>query len=99
VNVEIVGYIIIPLALFILGATAAGIRAIVKFAQYMAKSETYQAHIAKTNGEINDRLGKFIDEHSQEHRELGDRITRAETLIEVETLKTHRTRAKVFPDG
>ena len=58
--VEIIAWIGIPLFLAICGAIFGIVKLIIRFAQYMTKSETAQSEIAKTNVEIRDILTSYM---------------------------------------
>lgn len=58
--VEIIAWIGIPLFIAICGAIFGVVKATVRFAQYMTKSESSQSEIAKTNTEIRDMLTTYM---------------------------------------
>jgi hypothetical protein len=88
-NVDVIGYIIIPLALAVIGGTIASVRGAVKFASYMTRSETFQGSIAKTNQDISDKLTTYIEQHEKEHKVLTDRLLTTEILFNVEHVNGH----------
>jgi hypothetical protein len=54
------GDVVVPLLIFLLGATGTGIVGLVKFTSYMARSQSAQESIAKSNLEIAKKLDDFI---------------------------------------
>lgn len=73
-SIEVVAWIIIPLVLFLLGASGAGVTALVKFSGYMARSQVAQESTAKSNGQIVERLDTFIDKTDTTLVDYGQRI-------------------------
>lgn len=71
---EIVALIIVPLAIFLLGAAGAGIVALVRFTAYMTTSREAQESTAKTNQKISDDLSRFVGQ-------VNDRFDRQDTRI------------------
>jgi hypothetical protein len=57
---DVVGYVVVPLVIFLLGATGAGVAALVKFVGYMARSQSAQESTAKSNLAIEQKLDAFI---------------------------------------
>jgi hypothetical protein len=60
-SLELVAWIVVPVAIFIVGVVTAAIRGAIRFAQYMTRSENSQSSVAQTNKEISDRLSGFVD--------------------------------------
>lgn len=67
-------FIVIPIAIFVIGGAAAAIRGAIRFAQYMVRSEEAQESIAKSNKEIRDRLDGFIMRAEDDIRTLNERM-------------------------
>jgi hypothetical protein len=72
-SLEVAEYIIIPVAIFLLGALLAAVRGLVKFAQHLVRSEEAQVVTANATQQINEKLGEYMErtdarlnEHAQE---------------------------------
>jgi hypothetical protein len=75
---DVVGYVVVPLAIFLLGATGAGIAGLVKFVGYMARSQSAQESTAVSNLEISKKLDSFI---FQTNGSVGD-LERRVSIVE-----------------
>lgn len=67
---EVLGYIVIPLFVFVCGVLYGGAKWLTRAAQYMTHSEEAQTSIAKSNDEINAKLDSYIDKtnaHLSQH--------------------------------
>lgn len=60
-STAVIGYIVIPLALFLVGALVAGFRFSIGMGKYMAHSEESQKRTADSNQQIADQLGTYME--------------------------------------
>lgn len=72
---EIVAYVIVPLALFILTSMGGGVMGVIKLTNYLTRSQSAQESTAKSNREISDNLKQFIGETNQRLNDHGERIS------------------------
>lgn len=61
-TIEILGYVGIPLFLALVGGCWAGVKGLMRFTQFMARSESAQRSIADSNVEIRDKINE-ANEH------------------------------------
>lgn len=71
---QIIAYVVVPMAIFMLGAAGAGIVALVRFTVYLTKSREAQESTAKTNQKISDDLASFIGHTNERLNNHGERI-------------------------
>lgn len=72
---EIIGYVVVPLAIFLFGAIGTGIVLIIKFAVWLTKSREAQEGTAKSTEKIADQLVQFIGSTNFRLNEHGERIS------------------------
>jgi hypothetical protein len=68
VNATVIGLVVVPVAIFLLGVIFAAIRGAIRFAQYMVRSEEAQESTASSNKEVRDLLSAFMGEMRGEFR-------------------------------
>lgn len=61
-NATIVGLIVVPLAIFLLGAVFGGVRGAIRFAQYLVRSEEAQDRMATAIETVATELHDFMGE-------------------------------------
>lgn len=61
VSVAVLGYIVIPVGIFLIGALVAGFRFAIGLGKYVVRSEEAQTRTADSNQQIADRLGKYME--------------------------------------
>jgi len=66
--------VIVPLLIFLLGATGAGIAGLVKFTGYMARSQAAQESTAKSSQEIANKLDAFVAQTNGSVQDLERRM-------------------------
>lgn len=81
-NVDVLGLIIVPVVLFILGAAYGGIRGIIRFAQYLVRTEEAQDSMARSMSALTERLGEHIDKTDRKVSSLDRRLTVVEFAID-----------------
>lgn len=59
---SIIGLVVVPLTIFVLGAAGAAIAGAIRFAKYMVRSEESLKTTAQSAQQIAARLERFIDE-------------------------------------
>lgn len=80
-NATVVGLIVIPSLIFVLGAIFAGVKGSIRFAQYMVRSEEAQESTASSNKEVRDMLAAFMGETREVLKDHGERIRVVEYAI------------------
>jgi hypothetical protein len=80
-SVDLIGLILVPISIFLIGAVIASIRGAIRFAQYMVRSEEAQTRTADSTREISERLGAFISETEDRLNEHGERLAVVEWEI------------------
>jgi hypothetical protein len=71
-SIAVIGYIVIPLSLALLGALVAAFRISIGLGKYMMRSEEAQTRTADSNQKIADQLEKYMertDKRLNEHDE------------------------------
>jgi hypothetical protein len=76
---EFVAWIVVPLIVFILGASATGITLLIKGSAYMARSQVAQEATRDSNQEISEKLGKFMERTDQRINGLDIRLSVVES--------------------
>lgn len=71
---DVVGYVVVPLVIFLLGATGAGVAGLVKFVGYMARSQSAQESTATSNLDISRKLDSFITQTNGSVQDLQRRM-------------------------
>lgn len=77
ISLEIAAWIILPLILFLITTSIAGVTGLVKFVRSLEHQETLQGQIAKSNQDISDKLDGFI---ASTNGALADHATRLALL-------------------
>jgi hypothetical protein len=67
--------VVVPLLIFLLGATGAGVAGLVKFTGYMARSQAAQESTAKSSQEIAAKLDAFIMQTNGSVQDLERRMS------------------------
>jgi hypothetical protein len=70
-----VGYVVVPLVIFLLGAIGAGVAGLVKLTGYMTRSQAAQESTAKTNQEISTKLDAFVLQTNGSVQDLERRVS------------------------
>lgn len=78
---EIIGLVIVPLAIFLLTAAGGGIVALVKLTSYFASSKAAQESTATSNAEISRKLDAYCGETDAKLTDHGERISVLEYAI------------------
>jgi hypothetical protein len=60
-SLNVLGWVVVPMFVFLVGSAGSGIVALVKFVGYMARSQTAQESTAETNKDMRDKLNTYID--------------------------------------
>jgi hypothetical protein len=81
VDTTIIGLIVIPLTIFILGSIYGAVRGAIRFAQYLVRSEEEQRSSSESLTEITDLLKEYMDKTNGELREHGERLTVVEFAV------------------
>lgn len=81
-NATVIGLIVIPASIFILGVIFAAVKGTVRFAQYMVRSEEAQESTASSNKEVRDMLAQFMGETRETLQNHGERIRVNEFAID-----------------
>jgi hypothetical protein len=61
VSLQIIAWIVLPLAIFVIGGTISGITLMIKGSAYMARSQLAQENTAESNADIAKNLQKYMD--------------------------------------
>ena len=80
-NPTTIGLIVIPLVIFILGATYGGVRGAIRFAQYLVRTEESQRASANSVEEIATLLKEYMHKTDSELREQSERLTVVEFAL------------------
>lgn len=80
-SVDIVAWVVVPLIIFVLGASATGITLLVKGSAYMARSQVAQENTATSNQEISDKLDKYINRSEGRFNGLDIRVSLLEANV------------------
>jgi hypothetical protein len=78
---DIVGFVVVPLAIFLLTAAASGVVALVKLTSYFTASKAAQESTAISNDKIVKRLDVYCGQTDQKLNEYGERISVLEFAI------------------
>jgi hypothetical protein len=81
-SIDIVAWVVVPLIIFVLGASATGITLLVKGSAYMARSQVAQENTATSNQEISDKLDKYINRAEGRFNGLDIRVSLLEARTE-----------------
>lgn len=84
----VIGYVVVPVGLFILGGIVTGVIGIIKLAGHMARSEAAQQATATSNQTIADALKSYMDKTDAKLSDHSERLR----LVEFE-LNGQRKRA------
>ena len=80
-DATIVGLIVIPLTVFILGAIYGAVRGVIRFAQYLVRSEEEQHASTNSLEEIATLLKEYMHKTDVELREQSERLTVMEYAV------------------
>ena len=80
-SIDIVAWVVVPLIIFVLGASATGITLLVKGSAYMARSQVAQENTATSNQEISDKLDKYINRSEGRFNGLDIRVSLLEANV------------------
>jgi hypothetical protein len=86
-SIDIVAWVVVPLIIFILGASATGITLLIKGSAYMARSQVAQENTATSNQEISDKLDRFISRADGRFNSLDIRMS----VLEAKFSRDERT--------
>jgi len=81
VDTTVAGLIVVPLLIFLLGASYGAIRGAIRFAQYLVRSEEAQEGAAKSLENIASRLNQYMEKTDGEVRTLDRRVSVVEYAI------------------
>lgn len=90
----IIGYVVVPISVFLLTCAAAGIRGAIRFAQHMTRTEAAQSETAKTNQQIADRLGEFMTVTNDKLNDHSERLTVVEYALDTGARPVRPVRVK-----
>lgn len=81
-SLQLIAWIVIPLAIFVIGGTVSGITLMIKGSAYMARSQMAQENTANSNQSIADNLQKYITANDERvQRNTTDIAVIKETLL------------------
>lgn len=86
------GLIVIPVAVFLLGAAYGAIRGAIRFAQYLVRSEEAQDKAANSLENISERLDEYMSKTDGEIRSLDRRVAVVEYALEAKHPHPRRQR-------
>jgi hypothetical protein len=81
VSLQIIAWIVIPLAIFVIGGTISGITLMIKGSAYMARSQMAQENTANSNQSIADNLQKYMTANDQRVQQNSTDIAVLKELI------------------
>ena len=81
-DTTVIGLIVVPLTIFLLGATYGTIRGAIRFAQYLVRSEEAQDASATALKDIASRLNDYMGKTDGEIRSLDRRMSVVEYAME-----------------
>lgn len=76
---------IVLAALGVLGLIGAGVRGLLRFAQYLVRAEEAADRVAVSNEHLSARLGEYMERNDKEIRNLDNRMVRVEDRLGVST--------------
>lgn len=80
-NATIVGLIVVPSAIFLLGALVAAIRGIIRFAQYFVRAEESADTVAAKLTMVGDTLKEYIEKTEARVNTIDKRLTVVEYVL------------------
>lgn len=90
---QLIAWIILPLAIFLLTSAGTGILMLVKVTVYLTKSREAQESTAKTNQQISNDLSKFVGQVNSRFDEQDKRINdHGERIVVLEDFKKRTER-------
>lgn len=83
-NATTIGLIVIPVALFLLGAAYGAVKGAIRFAQYLVRSEEAQEAVATSLKDIAHQLDEYMKKTDGEVRSLDRRVSVVEYALEAD---------------
>lgn len=79
-SADLLGLVVVPSCIFLLGVIGMSVRGLVRFTQYMIRSEESLDKIAVSNQQLADRLEDFMERSHTVQADHEGRIIRLEVL-------------------
>lgn len=80
-NATDIGLIVIPSAIFLIGAFVAAIRGIIRFAQYFVRAEESADTVATKLGIVSEQLTEYIRKSEERMTSIDKRLTVVEYVL------------------